>query len=1496
MLILSIVGNAGIVQAETMAEGEEAVDIQVEPGAPVPVEAFDTDITEIETIEKTDGEEKVSEEQKAAEGRSYEKKLFRDNGWDGSEPRPGTELRDGDTVSFSDQLIIKYSFELSPYNIEAIQNHGNKVYPLTCPDGLKWVEDAKDKDIEFTNEDGQKIKFATLSQKEAGASITFINDLNMKAADGIEDIYIYLGCHLDQGKLGEPEEPEEHTIVVSLDNQITVRIAENQPRDSKLTGKTGTYQNGTFTWEVTYQPGKKEKTLPLTFVDEFDSTYHDYKDDSFKIRKSDGSEISDDSQKLIVEKNEGKTKLSYQIPQELSGGKEPITITYDTTLTDEGLTSASSRNVTNTAWLMDNQAQKVGEPITGDAVFEKVNWLQKENVGGLQETDGRKYLKWKVTVQTNGKELNELVLHDHLKTGRDFAKFNLDTVNITAYKNGGSTDETGSHNMELNPSNGGFDLTFDTSNLADRYEVTYETEIDEEYFHNSQNSQFDNQASLDYAWTLDNGNKFQPASPEVSVPVGVDGSIITKAGAGYDPSAHTITWRVAVNPRQLNLSEITITDKPGDFGQTYAADSFSMEGDAVQAESVTEDNGTLTIQFRNTGTETFAYTFQTTVNDPKDYGYNLPNKAYHNTVDANAVLKNADGPKNRTARAAGTQNIRSNVLKKEAEGYRYNDHTIGWCLTVNENKMPMKSEDSILLEDTLLPGLTYVDGSMEVLKENGDKEDRVTLKTEGQKLTFQFDKDEELTDTLIIRFRTKVDVEAIEDFKASKSVGISNEAVLKRADGYEDLSVEAEQQIANQLLDKKGTYHKEEGTITYRVNLNPHRIALKDTIVRDELPAGLQLDKDTIQLYRAAVDKDGNFIQDTKVDLTNRLQVNVLERWFEIRLPEENSAYVLEYSTDVTGRSQTSFTNQISLKGTVSGDAGQGGANTGLGVGGGGGGGSSSPKVNLTLTKGDAVRPGVTLQGAVFRISDEDGPVNEVTTDADGKAVFRYLKRGKTYTIEEMTPPTGYQGMEKPIKVFISLDKEETPKEYAYPEVITNQPVTGDLSFVKKNDFGRTLAGAEFTLTDRTPGSNWNQNAVSGADGKVTFTDIPYGTYTLREVKAPEQHTLSDKTYQVTVDQDGKAVLADTSAPSEVLTEIINESEKASIMIKKIDRESRKALAGVAFSLYNSERTWITTKSTGADGTVTFADLEVGGKYRIQEHVPAGYAAEKEIQEVTLTKDGLQLTWENYRAAEVALTIRNAWNNMPVSGVEMGLWRKSPGMDWENIRNTTPYKTVRSDADGVLRFGNLPEGEYWLYMRNAPEGYQPDDRLMAVHVKFGGDGQPVVQITDAETGAEITDNIVNLVPQQPEPAPPEEPAPEETKKPEEPDPEETKKPEEPAPEETKKPAPEETKKPAPEETKKPDPEETKKPAPEKTGMPEKSTVNSGWTVKPGGVTAQPETADKDSNPISVDEAHSPKTGDSTPLGWFVVLTLLSGGGIIITILCRISGKKQEENP
>ncbi|MFR9083441.1 MAG: SpaA isopeptide-forming pilin-related protein [Coprococcus comes] len=84
--------------------------------------------------------------------------------------------------------------------------------------------------------------------------------------------------------------------------------------------------------------------------------------------------------------------------------------------------------------------------------------------------------------------------------------------------------------------------------------------------------------------------------------------------------------------------------------------------------------------------------------------------------------------------------------------------------------------------------------------------------------------------------------------------------------------------------------------------------------------------------------------------------------------------------------------------------------------------------------------------------------------------------------------------------------------------VITNTKYSQPIKIIKQNNSGVTLKGAEFTLTDS---NNKSTKYTSDKDGIIFEGELNYGTYTLRETKAPSGYSKLVDSITITVTKDG---------------------------------------------------------------------------------------------------------------------------------------------------------------------------------------------------------------------------------------------------------------------------------------------------------------------------------------------------------------------------------------
>ena len=87
--------------------------------------------------------------------------------------------------------------------------------------------------------------------------------------------------------------------------------------------------------------------------------------------------------------------------------------------------------------------------------------------------------------------------------------------------------------------------------------------------------------------------------------------------------------------------------------------------------------------------------------------------------------------------------------------------------------------------------------------------------------------------------------------------------------------------------------------------------------------------------------------------------------------------------------------------------------------------------------------------------------------------------------------------------------------------VITNTKNDQSIKIVKQNNSGINLEGATFTLKDA---QNQSKEYTSDENGIVFNNNINYGTYTLKEIKAPNGYALLNADITINVDQSGITV------------------------------------------------------------------------------------------------------------------------------------------------------------------------------------------------------------------------------------------------------------------------------------------------------------------------------------------------------------------------------------
>lgn len=111
---------------------------------------------------------------------------------------------------------------------------------------------------------------------------------------------------------------------------------------------------------------------------------------------------------------------------------------------------------------------------------------------------------------------------------------------------------------------------------------------------------------------------------------------------------------------------------------------------------------------------------------------------------------------------------------------------------------------------------------------------------------------------------------------------------------------------------------------------------------------------------------------------------------------------------------------------------------------------------------------------------------------------------------------------------------------FVIPNAVFEEVPTADITINKQDaGDGYALEGAAFKLVSDSNTAEWTE-AVSGADGKVTFTNLAAGTYTLTEEVAPNGYLVSENSWKVMVVPTGKYTVAASLYEADGVTPVEN--------------------------------------------------------------------------------------------------------------------------------------------------------------------------------------------------------------------------------------------------------------------------------------------------------------------------------------------------------------------
>ncbi|WP_251861476.1 SpaA isopeptide-forming pilin-related protein [Clostridium sp. Marseille-Q2269] len=852
-----------------------------------------------------------------------------------------------------------------------------------------------------------------------------------------------------------------------------------------------------------------------------------------------------------------------------------------------------------------------------------------------------------------------------------------------------------------------------------------------------------------------NVNFQQPETPKASV----------KKEGSYNPSRNEITWKVTVNPENVNINNAQIVDNIL-TGQEFIPGSVKVNGVNARTTDYNYTDKKLTYNFLSPIHTQQIVTFKTKVTDTK-----ISQSEGTATYEYNTVIFNHDGTTVQSNQAS--IKVVTDFINKNGS-YDAVARRINWTININNNAQHI--ENAVVI-DSIPQGLELTAGSVKL-----DGASSNSYKVEGQKFIYPFKNS--INEPHRITFST--DVVDPEAYNSNQSKVYNNTVDLKGQGVPSNASDIKGVGVPTSIINKQGIgYNPATREITWKVTINNNKISIKNPVVTDDIRIGQEYVQGS-----ASIDKGtpNGVFQYTKAAVNDRGKTGTLTYKFNDTI---NEIRTITFKTRVTdpnvyaGNKNQNYYNVAKLTGdNIITSTSQGRQNV------------QSQVINKTSESFDYIKKEVTWKIIINRnkMTLPNAHIIDVINENQEFVPSSVMVNGNyakesNYDYNENTRTLTYN----------------FPSEIEDQEVITFKTKIIDNSIFNSNG-EKTINNKVKLVTDILPSGvestgtatikstlvdkkasytvgnsyiDWNVNinsnkilikdailtdilqdgleldttsvklykAILSSNGTLSkgeelvlgIDNVKYNATTRQfDFKLP---SLTNESYILTfrtnvVDKRKSPFINSISFKGTGITEKSDSNkvdvifqdaagggvgETGSIKVIKVNKDDENIkLQGAVFELLDRYKNVIKTSGeTGGNGEAIFNRLRFDTDYYVREKTsPKGYILSNEVYKFQLANSGddKNIVY-NYKDEKITGEIqffKIGDNDIPLQGAEFTLYKLSD-TTYEN-----PIATAKSDIIGEVKFKNVDYGEYTIKETKAPEGYSVSNTVLKASITENG--------------------------------------------------------------------------------------------------------------------------------------------------------------------------------
>lgn len=330
------------------------------------------------------------------------------------------------------------------------------------------------------------------------------------------------------------------------------------------------------------------------------------------------------------------------------------------------------------------------------------------------------------------------------------------------------------------------------------------------------------------------------------------------------------------------------------------------------------------------------------------------------------------------------------------------------------------------------------------------------------------------------------------------------------------------------------------------------------------------------------------------------------------------------------------------------------------------------------------------LKNVKFGLYDENKRLLKLSfTNIEGNIIFSELPKG-TYYVKEISSLEGYEINSQYRQVIL---RENNYKINDINIEFINYLKKGDL-IIKKVDAstGLPIKNVMFALLkdDATI-----FEGVTNEAGILEVRGLTYGTYFIKEIKAPDGYVMIEDKIEVNIDNVSK------------ILEIKNELQYGNLVVKKVDYDSNLPIKSAKVAIFKDDIT-IFEGYTNEFGIIEVKNIPLGLYFVKEVEAPDGYVKNNQTYEVELIEH------KKTEIVEIANELQKG--NLIIKKIDATSEKELSKAEFLVFNDNKIIYYGPTKENGILELKNLALGTYYIKEVKSPHGYVKDDNIYEIHL------------------------------------------------------------------------------------------------------------------------------------------------------------------------------------